>query len=437
MTTGLTIALSPERLAEGSAEERAAFGVFAIRAGAATLTEGFDHYINALRPGPLVSGYHVAEWFAWNWWRLRWEPRTSRSDWHLAHKMVSIGEGYIWPNITIFSDGIRTALIADASERPDAKPFRYIGAWPSVVLSSRFEEALDSFMTQILARLDGEGVKNSNLHKLWDDVCAERRDPQRARWRKIEALLGFDPDYGDEPAVERLIADSEVLGEGATNELAADRGSHGGAVLFGDVLRSQARQAGYQASPRDAVRLEPRTLLPRKTEVPAWRIGAKAAAALREQQKLGDFPLNNGELAELAGVERRALEEREAGSSIAFVLKDSPNDARVVLRSKWATGRRFELARLLGDRLLNPSDGLLSPATHARTYRQQMQRSFAAELLSPFEAVEEQLSGDYSPESQRDVAENFNVSERTIETLLMNHGRIPRPDPEEALDAAA
>ena len=67
MTQGLEITLAPERLSEGSPEEQAAFGLFAIRSGNVALTEGYDSFIDALRPGPLVSGYHAAEWFAANW----------------------------------------------------------------------------------------------------------------------------------------------------------------------------------------------------------------------------------------------------------------------------------------------------------------------------------------------------------------------------------
>ena len=65
-----------------------------------------------------------------------------------------------------------------------------------------------------------------------------------------------------------------------------------------------------------------------------------------------------------------------------------------------------------------------------------MQRSFAAELLSPFESVDDMLSGDYSMENQQDVAEHFHVSELTIRTLLVNHRRLQREDLDEDFDVA-
>lgn len=68
----------------------------------------------------------------------------------------------------------------------------------------------------------------------------------------------------------------------------------------------------------------------------------------------------------------------------------------------------------------------MHPATRSNTYRQKAQRAFAAELLSPFQAVESLLDGDYSMESQLDVAQHFQVSDLTIRTLLVNHKRVDR-----------
>ena len=57
-------------------EEVAALGLLEIRAGDRLLTAGTDVSGDTpvYRPGPYVSGYHLAEWLVWNWWRLRWEP---------------------------------------------------------------------------------------------------------------------------------------------------------------------------------------------------------------------------------------------------------------------------------------------------------------------------------------------------------------------------
>ncbi len=103
-----------------------------------------------------------------------------------------------------------------------------------------------------------------------------------------------------------------------------------------------------------------------------------------------------------------------------------------MFRSKWIKGRRFELARFIGDCMVGNqiarSTDRLFPTTRAYSYRQKMQRAFAAELLSPFAAVDEMLDGDYSEESQARVAKRFGVSPMTIQTQLVNHRRVGLED---------
>jgi len=424
----LDIALAPERLSEGPPEERAAFGLFTVRTAHGSLTEGFDSFINSYRQGPLVSGYHVAQWFAWNWWRLRWEARSAARDWDSAHRMASIGEGYVWPNLTIFSDGVRTALISEPSTRPNAKPFRYVGALPTAVPSTVFEAAIDAFIPQILGRLQAEGVSESNLAQLWADIVAERNDPDIAKRRKLEAYLGRDPEAIEDNTIEKLLADAARLGNAALEEVAADSAQRrdNEDVPTAAIFEQLAEIRGHDASPKDAVSLDRDHKVPRGAEFPAWRVGARAAQSLRSQEQLGTAPISNAQLAQMVGTRTATVTDvNSGGTDISFALDNGPAASRIVLRSKWRTGRRFDLARLLGDRLISAT-GALHPATRASTYRQKAQRAFAAELLSPFEVVDELLAGDYSTENQQDVAERFAVSDLTIDTLLKNHGRIPR-----------
>jgi len=427
LPVGLEIALAPEVLDEGAAEERAAFGLFTVRTDNASLTEGFDAYLNGFRAGPLVSGYHVAEWFAWNWWRLRWEGRSASADWAQAHEMNGIGEGYVWPNITIFSDGVRTAVISKPSERPDARPFRYVGSIPLVVPSSLFEAAVDAFMPRVIGRLREQDVAETNLDRLWRDILAERADPEIAKRRRLEALLGRDADAIDDDAVERLLADAARLGEAALGEIAANSAQRGQAEAPRSAADFETLAAlGQPASVRDAVALRSGVRLPKGPDAPAWLVGRDAARALRAQEGLKESPVEDHRLAEMTGTNPHALDATVAGpSGISFALDNGAGASKIVLRSTWKTSRRFDLARILGDRLISPA-GALHPATRAYTYRQKTQRSFAAEFLSPFEAVDDFLDGDFSQEGQQDAAEHFDVSPMTISTLLMNHGRIER-----------
>ena len=437
MSEAIEIALAPERLDEGSDEERACFGLFTIRCGVSELTAGLDHFTSSYRAGPLVSGYHVGEWLAWNWWRLRYEPRSSSPQWWRAHTMTAIGEGYVWPNLTIHSDGVRTILNAKPSVRADAKPFRYFGSVaPVVVPSMMFEDAVDAFIPRLLARLRDRGVPETNLDRLWRDVLAERTDPALAKRRRLEALLGRDADEMEDGAVDGLMSDSALVGDDAVSELAAEK-ANGGVLLTAANIEDIAARSGVDASLRDVVGLQHRGAIQLDASEPAWRVGAKSARVLRAEQGLGDGPILDERLAGLAGVGRMVLEKDATGATLSFSLERNPTVGRVVLRSRWKSGRRFELARLLGDRVSAPRGERLRCATRAYTYRQQMQRAFAAEFLSPFDAVDAMLAGDFSIEAQEDAARHFQVSPLTIRTLLVNHKRLDREELQEDVEDAA
>ncbi len=424
MPDGLTMSLAPEHLEEGTPEERAAFGLFAIQANGTSLTEGFDYYINGLRPGPLVSGYHAAEWFAWNWWRLMHEPyRSASPQWGLAHRLPAIGAGYVWPNIEIRSDGQRAVLLSRPSTRADAKPFRFLGASPWLGAVTALEAAVDAFMSQVLGRLEPLDDPPTELTGLWAELLMERRTPEVARRRRLEALMGRDPGDVDDALLDRLIAESSDVGPSAMDELAASAPE--GEPLKAWQLREMSIASRLVSDRRDAVRLPPTALRAIRSEAVAWRQGKRAADELRRKEGLAQGPIGTNRLLSLLGA-AGDVDDASQGDRLSFMMTRSGTASGIVFRSRWPTSRRFDLARLLGDLVLFGRDAVLLPATQAYTFRQKAQRSFAAEFLSPFEAVSDMLDDDLGWDRIEDAAQHFNVSPLVIETLLMNHGRLNR-----------
>lgn len=429
MIEGLEFSLTPEVLDEGSPEERATFGMLSIKANGQSLTEGFDHYLDGFRTGPLVSAYYLAEWLAWNWWRLRWEPRSGASDWNMVHRMTAIGEGYVWPNLEIWSDGQRTNMMSRASSSPDAKPFRYVGATPVIVPSALFERAVDEFMQRVIGRLHESRITDTNLNRLWKDVLEERGDPDLAITRRLEALMGRDADSVEDEVVEDLLAGREWLGQEAVDEVAAAMTRPESRMRKAQDFIDAARSVGFNAEPQAALTLHSREQLPQPNVVPAWKLGAVAAELVRKQEGLQGEKLTDKRLAHMAGARADIVsDEPRVAPELSFALDDlNRTKSSIVLSQRHKVGRRFALARILGDQLINRSDAL-HPATPAYTYRQKAQRSFAAELLAPFDAVEAKMLGDYSEDRQQDVAEYFDVSPMVVNTLLKNHGKIERDE---------
>lgn len=433
----LVIETKWEQLGVGSPEERACFAAIGIRHGPHWLTEADDQFVNRVREQVPLSTYRLAEWVAWNWWRLRWEPRRNSDDWALAHRMSTIGGGYIWPNITVLSDGERIILSAKPTMPCAAEPIRYISDFVAVVRAAEFEGAIDLFIDRVRGQLRAEDVQITNLDKIWEDVLMERADPEVAFERRMEAMLGCDPDEADDATLRQLLEDAQKLGREGIAEVAADQSAHRD-VPTAAQISELARNQGFGTRPSDAAKLSDSVILPERSSVPAWRRGAEAARALRQQEGLGSGPLSNDKLADLSGVSRDAIGgHRGSGNTFSFALDQGADAGRLVLRAKWETGRRFEVARLLGDRIAGWTKEPLLPATRAHTYRQRLQRSFAAELLCPFEILDDELEGDYSDESIEDAARRYNVSDRTVRTLLVNHGRLSRESIEDLERLAA
>ena len=268
---------------------------------------------------------------------------------------------------------------------------------------------------------------------MWQDLKRAREDEQRSRFRRFEARLGHDPDEIDENEILTSLADAAHLGQDALEELAAHPWQGTGVPSAAEVVET-SRLHGFDSQPQDAVRLHSRDGLPAWGSCAAWKVGVTAARALRHQESLNGEILENPRLADLAGTMESAIGDPRPTKSISFTFDDGNGGSRLALRSKWETGRRFDLARLVGDRLCVDGKEPLLPATQSSTYRQKVQRAFAAELLCPFEAVDAFLGDDLTDEHCDDAATHFKVSPLTIRTLLVNNGRIERDTVTDALD---
>jgi len=429
MDTTMTLEIKADWQALPSAplEERVAYGAIGIRFNDLWLTEAEDEFVKQIRQQVYLSGYRLAEWLAWNWWRLRWEPRRKSFDWSMAHRLSTIGGGYVWPNITIVSDGERVLLNAEPTAAHPSEPIRYICKFAAIVRASDFERAVDSFVDEVANRLREVRVADTNLQLIWADVLADRSTSERTKRKKLEALLGYDTDESDKAEIDRLISEAQELGEPAVDELAADRTGDAKLATSAEI-KDMAKRAGYDSNPRDAARLEDKSIRALPVDVAAWKRGVSAAAALRQQEGLGADPVSNQKLCQIAGVSNQALSRGGKSAELSFTLDESSTKGAVVLRSKFETGRRFTLARLTGDRVATLGDGQLRPATRTYTYRQKLQRAFAGEFLCPFNTMADMLQGDFSAEAIEDVANHFNVSDRTVRTLLVNHKLIDRDE---------
>jgi len=434
MPENLRIDLEWEDLRVGAPEERACFASLAIYARNLCFTEGLDRLANQIREAPRLSAYHLGEWLAWNWWRLRWEPRRSSidQDWLMSHRMASIGGGYVWPDIEIVSDGQRIAINCKATQPGTPSSFHYTSSAAVIIPANVFENHVDEFLLKIRERLIERKIRDTNFAEIFRELENERKDPQTALYRRVEALLGFDPGEGNYNEIGQMLSMIAQYGEHAVEEMAGDAGYSGSAISL-TRIEEQATSCGAESTPRDRVRLDEAVRQFDAQTTPAWQIGSSAALALRSMENLGGDPISDEKLAELAAVGVELIRQCSRNSDLPFAL-DREDGGVIALRSKWKTGRRFELARLIGDLAVSTVDESLHPATRSYTYWQKVQRAFAAELLAPAETVEYMTGNDFSAEKQEEIAEYFSVSPLAIRTILANRGKLDQDEREELFE---
>ena len=401
-----------------------------------------DHPRDSIR----MPTYPLACWFATNWWRLRWEPEKSGVEWRLAHKMSGTGGGYQWPDVSFSSDGdfIRVqSLQTPATGRYSDASLRYLNTFDVHVSSTAFEKAIDDFLDAVIkqskAALQRKGTEAfddaADLKGLWKEVREERADPKMGLWRKMEAILGFDPDDAPEAQMQLFLKMMETYGRAAVEEMMAVPAGRDPQKLkqFWKESRSRAFNMKVPEADRIRQRMEDRAGENRAeygavNSLVPWQRGYGMAAIVRDAWGLQSGPLRSEVLLDRMGVSsksRKALHQtRKNAVSTGFRSgSDSGKLSASIYRSN-KTGQRFTLARLVGDHLdrLDQEEKLL-PVTGARTSRQKFQRAFAQELLCPYESLREHIDNeqDINGDNVKKIALHYDVAPEMILRTLENH----------------
>ncbi len=385
--------------------------------------------------------YLLARWLLEGWWRLRWEPSTVHdvaptTDWRMTHEMTSVGGGFVWPPLSISStaDFISFSTMPQAnSERVAFSPIRYLTSVSEELIDGpAFESGVDQFVASVLQRLNSRSLRKTELHELSNIVLEERTNPRKGRVRRLEALLGYDPDIAPLEDLKLLERQSARVGENAVEELApvastqrAKQCSVADVFQSLDKAASEATEVGAVPAGSDMRAMYSAVL---DDGAKPWRRGFAAAAIARQCWSLKANPLSSHEFAERLGTRDDFLSRAPTvpTRNVALAIRSRNDGLRVAFRSEVTRGRRFELARLIGDHVFFPTEDLWRTVTAMKTARQQFQRAFAAEFLCPSAALTERF-GPRGPEDQseiEDVAEQFEVDTAVVLRQLENRRRI-------------
>lgn len=406
---------------------RATLGQVELRSDGRSLTLLEDRLARTNRHFANLSAYDLAIWLASNWWRLLWEPERPESDWCMAHSLAAIGGGYVWPDVTLLSDGEQFQVQVKATRGEKWEPIRYLENGDFFLSVGEFEVAVDSFVESVLARLAGCQIAETGLHLLWQELRSERLTPEIATVRRLEALMGFDAAAAPDALLDELLVNARQEGDTAVDEVVA-----GFPRTAPETLKQLNENLNTRGVLLDSTMVK--ELEGHRNDWnlagPPWARAEAAARVAREIWSLNGKPVQNEELAALVGADPRLLTGQVVAGVPMPAAKWTTPDRKawnVLLKSRWEVGRRFDLCRLIADGLVAPEGELLLPATTAKTSRQKFQRAFAQEFLCPSDALLKWL-GSSSPDDEdiEGAARHFDVSPLLIRSKLANKNILPR-----------
>ncbi len=421
-------------------ELRATWASVQIQVGRdfATLVEDRDS--GSSRRSIYCPLYPLAEWIAYNWWFLQADSRPTSflsqdrgylnpasrmlpADVRERHSIRASGDGFAWPDLLIVPDGAETRLVWEY-DRPARSnwPIRFLTRGDIWVSSDFVTRELEHLVTSVLTRLAEQGVTGTVLQKEWNAL--QETSPEEAEYCRAAARLGLDPYSGAESFEQQIVRASEILIEDLLTDFldAADPTEIDSALAWINIATrtiDQGRVARRAAPPEAGVVQELRADAPSADSfenLPPWDIGFLQARSVRAQLSADDT--------EPFAVDRYVSRLTQPGEERwLHAMGGTPRSDPVVVTGpgRRSTSTRFILSRALWHCIWDASAVFM--VTSAHTYRQRIERAFAAELLAPADGIATLLKSGPASASQaemEEVARHFDVSSMVIDHQVRN-----------------
>ena len=309
-------------------------------------------------------------------------------------------------------------------------PLRFLSGVDARVPAEEFEAAVRNFVESVTSRVESWHSQGADelqtLVVAWRDLCREIQDPESSFDRAIEARMGFDPDEAEPTLLDCLHQAANEVGRSPIEELAAS--SKGQALDDFETLWRRVRERSRHIRLDIGSELKEAATRLKHSDVKPWKKGAMLADRARREWAIGDGPVDNRALAELCGVSQNWIQaDSREDTPIPVGFRNCGDEISLMasLKKRHPTGRRFALARIIGDHLLAGADEKLLPVTDAATDRQQFQRAFGQAFLCPINALRDQL-GSRVPDDDviEDAAQYFDVSSWLIGSALVKYGLV-------------
>ena len=387
-----------------------------------------DVLAKTVRSSARLSAVRLAEWFAVNWWRLRWEPQANTHSWRMSHKVSNAGGGYVWPDLSFSTDWESMLVSSRQTEGWEGEPIRYLKDFNAYISHDEFEKGVDDFINGTIARLSSALKTPTEISELWEQIKHERQDPGLSEARKLEACMGYDPDEAPVGLIDSLQEARDSYGGDAVQEVAAVSKSQ--TINHIEALGQHATSDDRVVSIPDYYKIRQSIMGQTNSLDIPWKRAREAARIARERWGLNgkvDIPA----LSQMFGI--HVEEFSQANENIPLPLTaglrsdDAPEQFGFLSNRRHPAARRFAFARLVADHLTVSDNERLLPATGSKTARQKFQRAFAQEFLCPFDDLMHYFGSDApSYDSIDEAAAYFEVSTLVVENALVNNGVLAR-----------
>lgn len=391
-------------------ELRATWSTLTIDVGDTTATMVEErHSRSGLRRNINVPLYPLAEWVAYNWWKIL-APTPDDSD---AFSLKGAGDGFPWPDLALASGpGYVLATLRRADR--DAEFIRFLSETEALLAPDSTEYELRRLVENTVQQLEQVGIAGTPLQSEWKAIASA--DAEVADFCRTSAALGLDPyDLSDEETTLVLgladgIDDSSLVTEMAASVRRPD------AQAAHDWLKAALASVELARDvPEFAIPFMP---LPTGSRERPWEVGYDRARILRGE--LAPSPVETVHVEALVGVADVPLE-----SPLGIVGLASALDHGTVVAVGSHTPppvRRFAAARAIGRRTFDSHVGG-SLLTLRNEYAAKVERAFAAEFLAPAAGLEVHLDGNFSDDSITAAARAYGVSRRVVMHQVENQIR--------------
>ncbi len=317
------------------------------------LTKNENIWSQSIQESIVVSTYPLALWILQSWWRLLYEPLPPRgkltTHWRMAHELGAANHGFVWPKLLFASDSENIQIWASPSDTQCRQSVRYLNGVtsPISISVSEFQNVLVDFISTIANRLDAVGVPGSDLSELFKIIMDEQQEEESFIYRKLEALMGFDPDECSSEAMHYALQLRRDYGEETLSELAP---------IYGKNARGKPLQpiehfmhaTGVLGKPTFSTAADEKRA---EGHSAPWRLAVEDAHRIRKEICNENGPVKTNDLFDLLGVASCDADKWEPDGrvSVSVGIPTSSRHIKFVPRKKHPMSKRFELSRYIGD----------------------------------------------------------------------------------------